>query len=71
MYSLYCLLQVYMHSVLQYCGTIEPVAAVLVPEAMLESGQPTPLVGCSSTSKINIIISFTSCLTTNHPAVGS
>ena len=36
MYSLYCLLQVYMHSVSQYCGTIEPVAAVLVPEAMLD-----------------------------------
>ena len=36
MYSLYCLLQVYMHSVSQYCGTIEPFAAVLVPEAMLD-----------------------------------
>ena len=36
MYSLYCLLQVYMHCVSQYCGTIEPVAAVLVPEAMLD-----------------------------------
>ena len=31
MYSRYCLLQVYMHS-----DTIEPVAAVLVPEAMLD-----------------------------------
>ena len=36
MCSLYCLLQVYMHSVSQYCGTFEPVAAVLVPEAMLD-----------------------------------
>ena len=35
MYSRYCLLQVYMHSVSPDCGTIEPVAAVLVPEAML------------------------------------
>ena len=35
------------------------------------SGQPSPLVGRSSTRKITIIVSSTLYLTTNHPAVAS